>query len=49
MFGPSGIDPEQREKATISAISGCTITLSTALKYDHYGAPTVTVDKAGVG
>ncbi|CAD8161606.1 unnamed protein product [Paramecium octaurelia] len=49
VFGPSGTDPDQREKRIISAISGCTITLDRALEFDHFGAPQVTVDKPGIG
>jgi hypothetical protein len=39
----------QHEKNTIAAISGTTITLTTPLLYDHYGALTVTITKDGVG
>ncbi|CAK63318.1 unnamed protein product (macronuclear) [Paramecium tetraurelia] len=49
VFGPSGSDPEQREKRSIAAISGCVITLNQALEFDHYGAPSVTIDKPGIG
>ena len=49
VIGPSGRDPTQNERLTITAISGKTVTLANALLYPHFGAPTVTVTASGIG
>lgn len=51
------MDPNQHEKVTISAITGNVITLTSALKFDHFGDGSITIEsdygtldmRAGVG
>ncbi|CAI2373695.1 unnamed protein product [Moneuplotes crassus] len=46
-IAPSGRDWEQRDSVTIASINGNTVTLTEALKFDHYGAASIDASESG--